>query len=426
MTLVKTSILNGIAVLVRTLALLGLNKVLAVYVGPAGYATIGQFQNAVQMVTTLATGAVNTGVTKYTAEYYDDEELQRRVWRTAGSITLIASVIASVLIAAFSTQLASWLLKDAQYSGILIWLGTTIFLSAFNALLLAIINGKKEIRSYVVANIAGSIFSFCVTAVMASRFGLYGALLALATFQSLSFIVTLFICRKSTWFKVRHVIGKIDVSIAQNLGKFTLMALTSAIVVPLSQILVRNYLGDTFGWSSAGQWEAVWRLSSAYLLLVTTTLSIYYLPRLSELKSNDEISREIAQGYKLILPAAIFSAAVIYIFRDFIISTLFSKDFWSTRNLVAWQLVGDVLKIGSWILSYLMLSKALLKAYVVTEIIFSFGFVLLTLGFTKVFGLKGVTIAYATTYGLYWLTMLYLMREQFTVNLLTFWQTTKE
>lgn len=63
------------------------------------------------------------------------------------------------------------------------------------------------------------------------------------------------------------------------------MAVTSAVCVPVSHILVRNHLGETFGQEYAGYWEAMWRLSAAYLMLVTTTLSVYYLPMLSELKS---------------------------------------------------------------------------------------------------------------------------------------------
>jgi PST family polysaccharide transporter len=98
MNLVKTSLLNGIAVIVKMLTLLSINKVLAVYVGPAGYAAIGQFQNAVQMITTFASGAINTGVTKYTAEYHESGEKQRAVWRTAGSIALGGSLLTGILL----------------------------------------------------------------------------------------------------------------------------------------------------------------------------------------------------------------------------------------------------------------------------------------------------------------------------------------
>ena len=53
MSLVKTSILNGIAVAVRMAATLVVNKLAATFVGPAGFAMIGQFQNALTLATSL-------------------------------------------------------------------------------------------------------------------------------------------------------------------------------------------------------------------------------------------------------------------------------------------------------------------------------------------------------------------------------------
>jgi PST family polysaccharide transporter len=135
---------------------------------------------------------------------------------------------------------------------------------------------------------------------MIIELGLKGALLALAINQSLVFIVTLTLCYRTAWFNLKHLIGAIDKQIAVNLGKYTVMSLTSAATVPVSQILVRNHYGQTLGWDAAGYLEAMWRLSSTYLMFVTTTLSVYYLPRLSELKSYNDIKREIIQGYKII------------------------------------------------------------------------------------------------------------------------------
>src|SRR5690606_11387563 len=133
---------------------------------------LGQFQNAVQMITTFASGAINTGVTKYTAEYVNDDEKQRLVWRTAGTVALIGSVITALLIAGFNKPLAEWFLKDVKYGGVFLWFAATLVLFTFNTLLLAILNGKKEIVRYVVANIAGSIFALVVTTVMAIKLGL--------------------------------------------------------------------------------------------------------------------------------------------------------------------------------------------------------------------------------------------------------------
>ena len=405
MTLIKTSLLNGIAVVIKMLTMLGLNKILAIYVGPAGYAAIGNFQNAAQMITTFASGAINTGVVKYTAEYYDDEEKQRQVWRTAGTIAVLGSVITGIGVAVFSKQIAQWFLQDESYNTVFVWFSVTLVFFIFNTLLLAILNGKKEIHRYIIANIAGSLFSLAVTSALAVQFGLHGALTALAIHPSFAFVITLYLCYKADWFKFSYLFGRLDKQVVLNLSKYTAMALTSAACVPVSHILIRTHLADTLGMDAAGYWEAMWRLSGAYLMLVTTTLSLYYLPKLSELKDPKEIKAEIFQGYKIILPVAAACGLVIYLLRDFIIGVLFTSDFIPMRDLFAWQMVGDTLKIGSWILAYLMLGKAMMKLFIASEIVFAAGFYGWTYFLTGMYGLEGVTIAHAINYAIYWVVM---------------------
>ncbi|PUE35193.1 O-antigen translocase [Limnohabitans sp. Hippo3] len=415
MTLIKTSLLNVIAVGIRMLTLLGINKILAIYVGPAGYAALGQFQNAVQMISTLASGAINTGVTKYTAEYHDNEAEQRKVWQTAGTIALTGSLVLSVLVFIFRERLALGFLGDAQLSTVFVWFAATLVLLVFNTLLLAILNGKKDIPRYVLANIAGSVLALAITALMVVNWGLLGALIALAVYQSLAFFATLFLCLKTPWFRWRELVGRVYWPVAKNLAKYTAMALTTAATVPLSHILIRNHMGQTLGWEAAGHWEAMWRLSGAYLMLVSTTLSVYYLPRLSELKTGAEIKKEILSGYRVILPAAAVCASLVYHLRDFLIVTLFSPEFRPMEVLFFWQLVGDVLKIASWLFAFAMLGKAMTLLFMFTEVIFSILFYLLALIFTPLYGIEGVSIAYALNYFIYLPVIAFLIYKKLTL-----------
>lgn len=400
MTFLKTSLLNGLAVLVKLLTLLGINKILAVYVGPAGYAALGQFQNAVQMITTFGSGAINTGVTKYTAEYDGDEKKQHRVWATAGTIVCTSSIVVALLIVLFNRSLAGWFLKDEGYGSVFIWFAASLLFFTLNAMLLAILNGKKDIPRYVLANIAGSVFALIVTAVMTVILGLYGALVALAIYQSLAFFVTLLICFKAPWFSVGALFGRVDKSTALNLGKFTLMALVSAITVPLTQIFVRNHLGEHHGWVAAGYWEASWRLSSAYLMLLTTTLGVYFLPRFAEIKSAKELKAEILLGYKFIVPAVVAFGGVLYALRDWVVWLLFSSEFYEMRDLFFWQIIGDTLKVLSWVLAYVITARALWKPYILGEIIFAALFYGLVVLFDE-YGAVGATMAHALNYLLY-------------------------
>lgn len=146
MTLVKTSVLSFIATIIKMLAGLVINKAVAVYIGPQGLALIGQLHNFTQAATVAAQGGVNTGVTKYTAEYGKDSSRITALFGVASKISLISSIIVGFTIVLFSKFASVQVLKTEEYSYIFVLFGFTIILFVLNSLLLSILNGLKEIK----------------------------------------------------------------------------------------------------------------------------------------------------------------------------------------------------------------------------------------------------------------------------------------
>lgn len=413
MSLVETSLLNGIAVGVKVASALVLNKILAVYVGPGGYAVIGQFQNAVSIIVSLAGGVVATGVTKATAQHFDVESKQHAVWQTAIRFSLVASVMAAIPLLLMGDSLAQWLLHRADMSSVFVWLALTLPAMTANNLLLAIVNGKKEVGIYVTANIIGSLISMLLVGLLAFNFGLYGTLVAFAINPAIVLLATAAIVARRDWFKAKFLWGQMNRPALRELSGFALMGLTSALTVPISYMLIRGHLATSLGLSAAGYWQASWKISEIYLMLVTTTLSVYYLPRLAEIRTAPELKAEIIKVYRFVMPVVAAGAVTIYLLRDFIIETLFTPDFLPMRELFPWQLAGDVIKIGSWILGYILLGRAMVKFFVITEIAFASLFVLLSWFFVSIFGLVGVAIAYTVNYCLHSICMAFLIAHEF-------------
>src|SRR5690606_19523182 len=108
-------------------------------------------------------------------------------------------------------------------------------------------------------------------------------------------------------------------------GGYILMAVTSAISLPLALIVVRKIIISNVGWDAAGQWQAVWKISEVYLSVMTMALGIYFLPQLAKLKSYSDIRIEINNTAKIIVPLVILMALSVYIFRDLIITILFTE-----------------------------------------------------------------------------------------------------
>ncbi|WP_106657817.1 lipid III flippase WzxE, partial [Escherichia coli] len=159
-----------------------------------------------------------------------------------------------------------------------------------------------------------------------------------------------------------------DNGLAGQLSKFTLMALITSVTLPVAYVMMRNLLAAHYGWEAVGIWQGVSSISDAYLQFITASFSVYLLPTLSRLSAKTDITREIVKSLKFVLPAVAAASLTVWLLRDFAIWLLFSDRFTAMRDLFAWQLVGDVLKVGAYVYGYLVIAKASLRFYILTEI----------------------------------------------------------
>ncbi|HBB8896067.1 TPA: O65 family O-antigen flippase [Escherichia coli] len=413
MNLIRTSLLSVISTFFRLLSALVINKAIATFIGPTGLALIGQFQNFTQIALVLAQGGINNGVVKYNAELISENKDITILNSTAIRISLLSSLFIGFLMAIFSNYLSDYIFNSPNYSYVFIVFGITIFFFVINQLLLSILNGLKEIRLFIGINISQSIYSLIFTSLAILTYGLVGALIAMVTNQSIIFITVVWRLRKHPIISLRLFNANYDKKIANKLFKYSVMALTSILTVPLTNFILRNYIGNVIGWSQAGYWQAIWYISSMYLMVITTSLNIYYLPRLSEIKDKKEIKKELLNGYVLIIPFIVLLTLGIFFLKEYIVLILFNKDFYPMLELFKWQLVGDVIKISAWLLSYIMLAKAMTKEFIITEILFSMLFVIVSLIYINVFGLIGVTYGYATNYIIYFIVMFLIFRKKY-------------
>ncbi len=393
--LVKVSFLNGLATIIRMLTNLVSVKVIAAIIGPAGIALLGQLNNFTTIILSFSNGGINVGITKYLAEYSDSKNKYSLFLRTGLKITAFFSILSGLILIFGAGYFSEIILLDRKYKSVFYIFGGTIILYALNALLIAILNGFKEYKRYVIANILGSIVGLVFSLILVLNFGIYGALISAVTFQSVVFVLTLYLIKNAKWLTWSSFLGRFSKKIAIKLGHYSLMALVSATVVPISQLIVRGYIKKTQSITEAGIWEGMNRISGMYLFVIITSLSVYFLPRLSELKNKLELRREIFNVYKLIIPSLLFTSIIIYSLRKFIIHFLFTSQFEGMQSFFAFQLMGDIFKMSGWVLGYILLAKAMTKEYIIMEFVGSGIFTVLSLYFIGYYGTIGATLGYA-------------------------------
>jgi len=411
MNLIKTGGLTAISTLIKIISGFIVNKIVAVYVGPTGIAIIGQFQNFITIIMNFANGAINRGTIKYIAEYHDNALKRKKILSTSFLISLSCALLFSLVLIIFHSPLSFYFLKNLKYSSIILIFGFTLAFFSLNTFFLSVLNGHGEIKKIIIIGILSNLISLLFTIILVNSFKLYGALLSIITADTIIFFITLIFITNCSWFKIDNLLAGIDKESFIKLGKYSLMSITSAITAPVSQIIVRNYIAGHLNLDSAGFWQGVVKISDVYLMLITSSLGVYYLPKLSALKTNIELRKELFYGYKTILPIVGILALGVYLFRDLTIKILFTDKFMAMSSLFGYQLLGDFFKIASWLLSYLMVAKAMTKYFIATEIIFSFSYVVLVIILVDINGLIGTTQAFMINYLLYLTAMIFIFKD---------------
>lgn len=409
MNLVKTFFISGLSSAIKLVLNFLINKLFAIYLGPSGFAIVGNFQNFLSIIVSFSTGGINNGVIKYIAEENNPGCKNKTI---VGSflIASISSTILFLLLIFFSKLISNTILNNIDFKYVL-FLSFVVFIISYYNIMICIINGFRNIKKVLIYDIIASLINFTCMLFGVIGFGLQGALISLIGSYLLLFTVIFIFEKQYILIFINQIRDSYDLTVIKKLLKYSLMTITAACCFPLTNIFIRNYIISHISQDSAGYWEAVTRISYTYLLVVTTALGVYYLPKLSETKDQIKLRTEVLSAYKIVLPFVIFAGIVIFLFKNIIITILFSNEFMPMKNLFLFQITGDILKISTWLLGYIMVAKTMVKSYILTELFFSLFYAVASLYFIKIFNIRGVTIAYFLTYLLNFITLVYLFRN---------------
>lgn len=411
MDLKSTTFWSAVSTVVRMLAGIISVKFVAYIVGPSGVAFIGQLQSFILITNTGANMGMGQGTIKYLAEDRNDHQKHQQILSSSFFVTVVSSVLISILILFLYKTIGFYLFKTHDYDIVIIILALGLSFYAVQQILIQALNGFQEIKKLIAAKITISLLGLMSTLILVYIAGVEGALLALIISQIIGFAVLIYFSLKSPWFNKEMFFNGFDKATLQRLFKYSLMTFVSVILLNVRQIFLRDYVIENLSADAAGHWQAIWKISEIYLTIITFSLSIYYLPKLSSIHDKLALKNEIFNGYKFLLPVVFVLSVLMYLFRDLIILILFSKDFAPVSELFLYQLIGDVLKIASWLISFLMVAKAMTKAFIITEVISISIFLVLSLYFLNNYGLIGMTYAYAINYGIYLIMMIVLFRK---------------
>ncbi|AGC77476.1 PST family polysaccharide transporter [Nonlabens dokdonensis] len=414
--LLKLAGFNSIHVFIKIGTGAIMSWILANFVGAAGMGILGNLRNFMQGLLSFSVLGLENGLVKNTAQFQEDSTALKRTYNTSWVLSFSASIIAAVAIFIFAPWLDEQLIAtDVDFSLAFKLIAVSLPFYVVFVFVTSMMQGLEWYKKFITLNIVVSLLVFCFSAYLAFQYNLEGALYALAIVPFLQCFVAVFYwsLQKNVTIRLKELLQfNFDKKTSKQLLKYSVMALVSALLIPLVNILVRDQVRVEVSDEAAGLWEAVVRISGHYMLFVTSLISLYVLPSLSKDASTSNYKKTIMAFYKNILPLVFLGLLGVYLFRDFIIAVLFSEEFEPASALFKWQLLGDFIKVITTVMAFRFIALNDLKRYLIAEVLSILSFYLLALVFIKQYQEEGVVIAYLGNYIFYFLLLLIILRKE--------------
>ncbi len=403
MNFFRTSILSGIQTVISMGLGLLTNKFIAIFIGTEGFAVIGQLKDFLKITLSLGQLGFDKGIIKYVSTHKENPQQLKKYLSTIFISQFVISVIIASLSVIFSKQIVSYLTNLNSYTTYFVLIAISILPMVFFTTAMSILNGLHEIKKYILISIVSNVLASVCALLLIYHYRLKGVFINLALIQLINFIVLLlFILKKPfrlDWFR-----EKFQKKEFKQLSRFSLMMIVGTITLSVTLIAIRKYINSQLGIDYTGYWESLWRLSGIFATVLTSAFGFYLLPTFSKLYTK-HLRKEIFNIWKITIPISITAGAIVILFRDFFITLVYTEEFLVISSLLFFQILGDVIKINSWVLGNLILAKVHVKTFIGVQIGWSLTFFILSISLIPKFGFVGIAVAYLISYILHFLFM---------------------
>lgn len=405
--LVKITSLKTASILTRIIAGVLTSKAIAVFIGAEGLALIGNLRNFVSATQTISVLGFYNGSVKYISKFKDNTVRLSKIISTVFYVGFISTILVSLFCYFNASFLNNLIFTNyADYDYIIKVFAIVLPFYALNMFSFSIMNGFSKYKILIIINIIGQILGVSITLLLIYQKRIDGALISVVISESLIFLITLVgIINRRTLTPLIQL-KQVSFGYLKRLSPYSMMALFSAILIPLVALVIRSYIIENIGYKDAGFWEAMTRISKYYLMLVTTLMTLYILPRFTEIHDAKEFRKEVFSLYKTIVPVLVMGLLTIYLLKSYIVVLVFSNEFEPVEDLFFWQLLGDLLKILSMVIAYQFLAKKMFWHYIVTEAFLVVILYTSSIYFINIFGVKGAVIGHFVSYLMYYAVIL--------------------
>lgn len=379
-------------------------KAVAMLLGPTGVGILGLYLNLVQTASTVASlgfGAVGTRQIAL-AQTEGGDAAVGRSRRTLFMGTLVLALTGAAVFWVLSGWFARVVLDDPSRANDVAWLSVSVGLTVAAGSQGALLTGLRRVSDLARINVLSGFVGAALGVPAVWLWGTDGLLPLVLVAPLATFLFGhLYVVRLGPPAGQRPKLREL----AQEWGVMIRLGsafMVSGLITTLGFLLARTLVQREMGGDALGQFQAAWTIGMSYLGLVLSAMGTDYYPRLTgEMSDRVAAARLVNQQTEVSLLLCAPIVVTMLGCAPYVILLLYSAEFGPAVEILRWQLLGDLLKVMSWPLGYILLAAGAGKTFVLTESLGIGVFVLVVWISLPIFGLTATGVAFLVSYLVY-------------------------
>ena len=381
-------------------------KVLAVLLGPSGVGLLGLYQSIMSMASTLAgCGIGNSGVRQLAASA-DDPCTLAIVRRTLWLSNLLLGLLGMVALWSLRQPVSHWVFGDSAHVNDVGWLGVGVFFNLIAASQTALLQGLRRIGDLAWVNIISATLGAAVGILLVFYLGKDGVLWFLVSAPAVSIVVAGYFARRLPKPQTVHDLRKIHAQ-WQAMLKLGIPFMATGVLGFAMQLTARSIILREHGLDAAGYFQAAWAVSMTYIGFVLSAMATDYYPRLTAVIHDHPKARKMVNEQSemaLLLASPVLLGMIT--FAPWVIQLLYADNFSPAAEVLRWQVLGDILKVASWPIGFILLARANGKIFFAIEQIWNLAYLgVLFLGIRE-YGIVVAGVSFTFAYLIYYVVIL--------------------
>ena len=398
----KTSLITGGSQMMVMAMNMIRAKVLAVLLGPGGTGIIGLYSTTTDLINTVSgLGLTSSAVKQIAASNAEiDREAIGKTLFVYRWLIRVTTITAATCMFLFAKSISQYTFGTADNSYGIKWMSLVVLFAGMSNGQMALLQGLRRIKDLAMARMIGAFIGSIVCITLVYFFRKEGIIPFLIGGAATTLLLSWLFTQKAKIYsiKVNFKEFKIKTISLLTMGfAFLISGLTGSLSGYYSRILISK----SFSIKDLGLYTASWTLSAIYVNFILTAMGADFYPRLSGIIHDNEKSNKLVnEQTKIGIAMAITGIVAVVSFSPIILRIFYSQHFSEAWRLLQWMTLGMAIKVISWPLGYIIISKGKAKIFILLEVSWGVIYVSLLYFFTKWFGLEGAGMAFFTTYGI--------------------------